>query len=35
MSLAYPGDASKMRQMFALDHFLTALDDDEFEMKIR
>ena len=34
-ALAYPGDTSPMGQMMSRDHFLSALDDDELEMKIR
>ena len=35
MSLAFPGNVSSMEQKMAIDYFLDALDDPEFELKIR
>ena len=35
MSLAFPGDVSMMAQKMAIDYFLDALDDPDFELKIR
>ena len=35
MSLAFPGDASRMGQKMAIDYFLDPLDDPDFELKIR
>ena len=35
MSLAFPGDVSTMGQKMAIDYFLDALDDSDFELKIR
>ena len=35
MSLAFPGDVSSMGQKMAIDYFLDALDDPNFELKIR
>ena len=35
MSLAFPGDVSSRGQKMAIDHFLDALDDLDFELKIR
>ena len=35
MSLAFPSDLSSMRQKMAIDNFLDALDDPDFELKIR
>lgn len=34
MMLAYPGDRSSMGEHMARDHFITALDDPELELKI-
>jgi hypothetical protein len=35
MALAYPGEKSSLSEHIARDAFLTALDDPEFELKIR
>ena len=35
MSLAFPGDVSSIGQIVAIDYFLNALDDPDFELKIR
>ena len=35
MSLAFPGDVSSIGQKMAIDYFLDALDDPDFELKIR
>jgi len=35
MSLAYPGEKSRMAEKLARDSFLTALDDPELDIKIR
>ena len=35
MSLAFPSDVSSMGQKMAIDYFLDALDDPDFELKIR
>ena len=35
MSLAFPGDVSSIGQKMAIDYFLDALDDPDFEIKIR
>ena len=35
MSLTFPGDVSSMGQKMAIDYFLDALDDPDFELNIR
>ena len=35
MSLAFSGDVSRMGQKMAIDYFLDALNDSDFERKIR
>ena len=35
MSLAFPGDVLTMGQRMAIDDLLNALDDPDFELKIR
>ena len=35
MSLAFPGDVSSMEQKMAIDYFLDALNDPDFDLKIR
>ena len=35
MSLAFPGDVSSMELKMAIDYFLDAKDDPDFELKIR
>jgi len=35
MTLAYPGEKSRWAEHIACDVFLTALNDPEFELKIR
>ena len=35
MSLAFHGNVSSMKQMMSINYFLDALDDPDFELKIK